>query len=289
MQKIAILSSLLAALFFVSCEPSQDDKIDIGLPPENVSFDIVPGDLPNTYVFKNTTEGAFMYAWEYGANTATGEEAQAYFPAKGDYEITLTVFAKGGSASATKVLNVPEDVPFDCINNPVYKFLTNCDQRTWKLKPVAGSLWVGPADGSQTWWTLPANEVATRSCEFNDEWILSPNGTMIFDTKGDIWAEPYMGFNYECIDETQLAANQAVWGAGTHSFEVLPGNPNQLKVVGLGAYIGLPKAANGAEVTEPQSSITYDILRMEEVAGTYELELQVNFGGGVWKYILAAQ
>lgn len=279
---------LSAAFFFTACEPQQDDKIDIGLPPENVTFSIEPAAEPNTYILKNTTEGAFLFTWQYGTKTSSGETAEAYFPQKGDYEITLTVFAKGGSASATQTLNVPQDLPTNCSTNAVLKFLSDCDQKTWKLKPAAGCLWVGPADGSQTWWSLPQSDIAARSCAFNDEWTFSKEGAMNFDTKGDIWAEDYMGFNFECIDEAQLAANQAAWGSGNHAFTIEQGTPAKLTVTGLGAYIGLPKVANGAEVNEPQASVTYDIIRMD-TGSSDEMELEVNYGGGLWRFILVSQ
>lgn len=289
MQKAIFLFLTVVAAFFTACDPQQDDKIDIGLPPDEVTFTIEAGSAPNTYVLKNTTPGAFLFSWEYNGTTSTGESVEAYFSQKGNYEIQLTVFAKGGSATGSQTLNVPEDAPFDCSTDATLKFLTNCTERVWKLKPAAASLWVGPADGSQTWWSLPEADIAGRPCAFNDEWTFTKDGTMIYDTKGDIWAEDYMGFAFECIDQSLLSSAQASWGSGTHAFEVLPGSPAKLKVVGLGAYIGLPKVANGAEVTAPQQSVTYDIIRADQVGAGLEMELEVNFGPGLWRFILVSQ
>ncbi len=285
--KNSILLFLFAmACFFAACDPQQDDKIDIGLPPANVSFSIEQGSEPNTYIFKNTTDGAFLFAWEFNGEKATGESVEAYFPTKGSFDIVLTAFAKGGFATGTQVLNVPEDAPINCNTDPVLEFLSNCDQKTWKLKPDAGALWVGPANASQTWWENPLADVAVRPCAFNDEWTFTKDGAMIYDTKSDMWAEDYMGFNFECIDESQLSTALAAWGSGTHGFSILPGAVPQLKVTGLGAYIGLPKAANGAEVNMPQSAVTYDISKMEQTANGDLLEIKVNFGPGIWRFTL---
>ncbi len=274
----------LLLLLAASCDPQQDDKIDIGLPPAEATFTIEPLAEPNHYLLTNTTPDVFEYLWDLGNGTrVNGESVEAFYPLKGTYTITLTVFGRGGHATSSKVLEVPEDAPFDCESDAFYKYLTDCEQRVWKLKPAEGSLWVGPADGSTTWWQLPESEVAVRTCEFNDEWTFTKDGQMIYDAKGDVWAEPYMGFNYECIDESMLPPDKAAWGSGTHTFEVLPGN--KLKVNGLGAYLGLPKVANGAEVTDPQTTVTYDVIRWDTTADGREMELEINFGAGIWRFI----
>ena len=272
------------AVLAIACDPQQDDKIDIGLPPAEASFVIQPLTQPNHYLLTNTTPDVFEYLWDLGNGTRmSGAEVEAFYPLKGTYTITLTVFGKGGHATSSQTLEVPEDAPFDCESDALYKYLTDCGQRTWKLKPVEGSLWVGPADGSTTWWAIPQSDVDSRPCQFNDEWTFTKDGQMIYDAKGDVFAEPYMGFNFECIDEAMLPADKAPWGSGTHTFELLPGN--KLKVNGLGAYLGLPKAANGAEVTDPQTSVTYDIIRWESNPDGKEMELEINFGAGIWRFI----
>ncbi len=272
------------AVLAIACDPQQDDKIDIGLPPAEASFLIQPLTQPNHYLLTNTTPDVFEYLWDLGNGTRmSGAEVEAFYPLKGTYTITLTVFGKGGHATSSQTLEVPEDAPFDCESDALYKYLTDCGQRTWKLKPVEGSLWVGPADGSTTWWAIPQSDVDSRPCQFNDEWTFTKDGQMIYDAKGDVFAEPYMGFNFECIDEAMLPADKAPWGSGTHTFELLPGN--KLKVNGLGAYLGLPKAANGAEVTDPQTSVTYDIIRWDSNPDGKEMELEINFGAGIWRFI----
>ncbi len=73
------------------------------------------------------------------------------------------------------------------------------------------------------------------------------------------------------------------------SDDTFAGTPRKIKINGLGAYIELPKAANGAEVTTPQTSVTYDVLKWETRSGKDVIELQVNFGGGIWKFIISSK
>ena len=82
------------------------------------------------------------------------------------------------------------------------------------------------------------------------------------------------------------------WKSGTHGYQVIPANnahPDQIKVVGTGAFLGLHKVANGAEVSTPQTEITYDILSMTDVAGDRYMEIEVNFGPGLWRFTLYSE
>jgi hypothetical protein len=172
------------------------------------------------------------------------------------------------------------------------EWLTECSTRTWKLAPQAGALWVGP-DGNTTWWAIPATGPTDRPCLFNDEWIFTDDGTMEYDTKGDVYAETYYGVATEgCTDETNLTSPHDAWASGTHAFEIIPADsdhPDQLKVNGLGAFIGIPKAANGSEVSAPVTSVTYDILSMTDIGGDRYMEIEVDYSVGLWRFTLYSQ
>ena len=117
---------------------------------------------------------------------------------------------------------------------------------------------------------------------------------MIYDTQGDIWAETYMGVATDgCQPESVLTGPKAAWASGTHGFEIIPGGgPNgedQIKVNGMGAFIGLPKAANAGEVSSPVASITYDILSMTDDGTARYMEIQCNCTSLLWRFTLYSE
>jgi len=291
MKNIFPILSFVIVLFFSACEPQQDDAITLAAVPNNVSFTVTPSTTEtNVFTFKNTTTETFLYQWDFGnGETGVGEEVQAYFQLKGDYNVTLKAFNDGGFGSGTQTINVAEDDSQPCQPGSLIEFLSACDDQgqSWVLLQDAGAYWVGPNDGSGvTWWANSFDDVAARSCAFDDEWTFNIAGEMIYDTKGDLWAESYMGFGDECVTDDQLTGAAAAWRSGTHNYQVVEGAVEQLILNGLGAFMGFPKATNGVELTgpDPASSITYDIIdRSEDANGKY-MELEVNFGGGLWRF-----
>ena len=286
MKKYNIITILLLSLtlMFVSCDPEQDDALPLGTPPSNVSFEVSPtGDL-NTFRLTNTTPGTFIHQWNLGnGQTAVGDEVVITYQFMGDYMVTLKAFNDGGFGESSRTISVLEDAPTPCNSGSLMEFVSNCDTKTWRLLPGEGAYWVGPDPGT-TWWTNDQAVVDERPCAFNDEWIFTADGVMEYDTKGDLWAEDYMGFNFECVTDGQLSPDVAAWASGTHSFVVSEGGVEQLELIGQGAFIGLPKAANGAEVTSPQPGVTYDIIERGTNGGQDFMILQVDYTVGLWRF-----
>lgn len=285
---------ILASVFlFTACDPEEADKTVLGDPPTNISFEIIPLGGINEYRLVNTTPNTFIQQWDLGnGQLLNGEEVVAFYPQQGSYVVTLTVFNESGHGVSAQSIDVLEDAPSPCNPNSIMEFLSNCDTRTWTLNPAEGAYFVGPNDGTgTTWWQNSADEINARPCAFDDEWIFTPDGVMVYDTKGEIWAEDYMGFDFECIDETLLTADLASWGAGNHAF-LVDETAMTLDVVGLGAFIGLPKVATGAEVTTPQSGVKYDIVEMipDDGNGNRLIKLQVLYNGdsALWRFTLKA-
>jgi PKD repeat protein len=280
-------------LTFTACEPALEEKIDIGNPP-SVDFEYTRIDGNNISFTNTTNDEYFLVNWDFGSlGVFTTDNVDTLnFPLAGDYVVSLTVFGKGGSSTKTETINIAQDDPNGC--NSIIEFLTGCSSKVWKLNPAAGALFVGPDLGT-TWWANSASDVTTRDCDWNDRITFKANGPSLIGTfdyasQGDLWGETYMGFSGDgCKQIADLPADRAAWGDGTHDFEIIPGTPNQIKVSGLGAYLGLRKAANGQEVTHPQTSVTYDIVDMRTVGGVDIFEIQVNFGPGIWKFQLASE
>ncbi|MFT5481632.1 MAG: beta-glucanase (GH16 family)/type 1 fimbria pilin [Halieaceae bacterium] len=122
---------------------------------------------------------------------------------------------------------------------------------SWSVASEAGSLAVGPEAGSSAWWTIDAAGISDRACFIDDEYIFSADGSFTNFQGGDTWVEPWQGGSESCGAPVAPhdGSNSASWdydeGAGT------------VTLVGTGAYIGLPKANNGGELSSPDDTPTF--------------------------------
>ena len=291
MKKITLFKYIIALAVignFMACKPEVVDKIDIGGLP-TAAFDVTPTASPNRFTLTNKSTGTFLYKWDLGdGTTADSSVVVASYLRKGTYKVTLNAFGKGGFGTATKDIVVAQDDPTACSGN--MKLLTNCGTKKWKLAPEAASLWVGPdATFATTWWGIPAGDLTVRSCMYNDEYSFSSDGTFKYDGKGDFWADSDnngnvfpagLGLSVGCQQISAIPAAYKAWGSSdARTFTI---NATELKVIGLGAYLGLYKVANGAEVMVPQSSVTYTI---KELTAT-RMVVYINFGPGIWRFTL---
>ena len=287
MKKILFLPFLFLLMVLVGCEPFVEDKIDLGGPPVP-SFEIIQAS-PNDFNFINTTEGAFLTQWDLGGNgKSEGENVDVNFPFKGTYEITMTTFSKGGSASASQTLTVAEDDPDACFGN--FELLTGCGEKVWKLAPEANAMHIGPSL-NETWWGNPESDVTGRACHFDDEYIFRANGEYEYDNKGEFWADDNgsgvvwpadLGLPIGCNPSSAWPEKYKAWDSGIHSFSV---TDNSLTLSGLGAWLGLYKAGTNDEVVEPQPSTTYSISEISE----NRMVVFCDYGWGVWRFTLVSE
>ena len=181
--------------------------------------------------------------------------------------------------------------------------LTGGSTRTWKLKPVAGAFRVGPAAGDGSWWGNSTDDVTVRACAFDDEFKFSSNLNYTYDSKGQVWAESYMGGSNACTDDPAGLTGIFV-GLGsnnTHTFEFIAATatePVKIKVNGSGAFIGFSKGYNGGEYQASdaalQTSVTYDVVSFVDDAGVLTLNISVDIsasqdGSAWWSATLVAQ
>jgi PKD repeat protein len=279
---------VFAMISLIGCEPFVDDKIDIGGPP-SPSFEIMSAGTPNDFVFKNTTQGGFLTKWDLGPNgSKEGNEVEVNFPFKGTYDIKMTTFNKGGSASTSQTLTVTEDDPNACFGN--FKILTGCAEKVWKLAPEANAMHIGPSL-NETWWGNGEADVTTRFCHFNDEYIFRSNGEFEYDNKGDFWADDNgsgvvwpadLGLEIGCNPASSWPDKYKAWDSGVYGFSA---TENSITIVGEGAWIGLYKVGTTDEVVVPQSSITYSIDEISE----NRMVIFADFGWGVWRFTLVSE
>jgi len=282
------ISIFIIAIFCVACEPEVDVKPDIGAPP-TPSFEVTQGSTPNEFILTNTTADAFLTYWDLGAaGQREGATIDAILPFMGTYDVTMTTFNKGGSASATQSITVTQDDPNACFGD--FQSLTDCMEKVWKLAPEAGAMHVGP-NANDVWWANSDTDVSDRACHFNDEYIFREDGTFEYDNKGDFWADSDgdgnvypadMGVGVGCHPSSDWPSQYQAWDSGVHTFDIIN---DQLTVSGEGAWIGLYKTGTSSDVLVPQQSVTYNILSINDT----RMVLVADYGTQVWKFTLTSQ
>lgn len=282
--------ALISAVALASCEY---DMRDLG-PKPTASFTVTPiSGQTNKYLLTSTSTNAFRYDWDKADTKGyvAGKQVDTvYFADKGTYNVKLFAYGQSGVDSAVQTITVSADDP--AALTPL-KLLTGNSTRTWKVAPEAGALWIGPSDGSQTWWANSAADVTARSCMFNDEYKFSKTGSAFnFESKGDFYVDEEGGAPWPagmpatgCYANSAIPAQYQAWANnGNFTFEV---NGNKLKVIGTGAHLGLYKAATPptAAADAPQSSVTYDIVSITAT----RMVLKLDYGWGAWKFTFVAQ
>ncbi len=288
-RKWSVIAVLLFSMLFFSCKYDVRDM----LPKPAASFTVTPvAGVPNKYVLSSTSQNAFRYDWDKGGTGyVQGKQVDTvYFPYMGTYTVKLFVFGHSGVDSSSQVITVAANDPTACVGTQL-GFITSCTSKKWKLDPTAAAYKVGPGPNDGSWWSSGLGDVAGRSCEFNDEYIFtfSAARTFTYDNKGDFFGDGYLGDNTgTCQPSSNYTTVQKPWGSGTFTYVFTPNagvaGLGQIKVVGLGAHIGLQKVRNGSEVTSgPATEITYDVLAATHDPAGYDLlTLGVAIGAPGW-------
>lgn len=149
---------------------------------------------------------------------------------------------------------------------------------SWSVASEPGSLGVGPEQGDISWWSIDETGIAERPCFFDDTYVFGSDGSFSNVLGIDTWLEDWQIGTFECgtpvapHDGTVAATYTYNEGAGTVTLN------------GTGAYLGIPKAYNGGELSTPEdapASITY-ITEFSE--NNTVLTLDINVGTGWWRF-----
>jgi hypothetical protein len=153
---------------------------------------------------------------------------------------------------------------------------------TWKLKADAGSLSVGPTQGSSQWWVNTLANVSTRACLFDDSIKFEASGAMTHYMNGSTWIEPWQGVASENCGMPVAPHDGSTNAPYTYSYNSATG---ELTTIGVGAHIGLAKTTNAGELINPAnapSSITY-LVALTNNDST--MTADINYGSGWWRFI----
>ena len=151
---------------------------------------------------------------------------------------------------------------------------------TWKMSPQAGALGVGPNQGEIWWWNNSEGDVVTRACYFDDEFEISAGGAFQNVLQDETWIEGWQGGTDAC--GTPVYPHDGTIPA-TWEYDAVAGT---LTLNGTGSYLGIPKAYNGGELSNPMdapASITY-LVQLNATNDT--MIADINVGGGWWRFIL---
>jgi len=152
---------------------------------------------------------------------------------------------------------------------------------TWKMASEAGSLGVGPSQGDMSWWAIDDAGVLDRGCFFDDTYVFNSDGSFNNVLGDETWVEEWQsGFPDAC--GTPVAPHNGTVAA-TYTYDEVAGT---VMVNGTGAYLGIPKAYNGGELTTPDNapeSITYIIAFSED---NTVMTLDIDAGGAWWRFKL---
>ncbi len=153
---------------------------------------------------------------------------------------------------------------------------------TWLLRPKAGSLAVGDGAGA-TWWASSGDDVTTRACLFDDEYIFNKDGSFKNVLGTETWLEAWQsGVTADGCGAPVAphdGSNAATWSADETA--------GTITIVGSGAYLGLAKVHNTAEDGAPaNNTITYNYTL---TADTNRLDISIaGFNADVpaasWEY-----
>jgi hypothetical protein len=202
--------------------------------------------------------------------TLAGNAAQDY-----DTDITDFILTVSSSELVTANYNISAStgVFFEAIQEPT--LLTGTK---WVLADSPTALAVGSAQGSNEWWTIGENPASTRPCLFDDTIAFNSDGSFENIMGTETWVEPWQGNSPEGCD-TPVAPHDGSYTA-TWSYNEGTGI---LTVNGLGAHIGLAKAINGGELTDPSGAVTSIDYIVTELTST-SLIVDINIGFGWWRF-----
>ena len=133
----------------------------------------------------------------------------------------------------------------------------------WQLAQEAYAVKVGPAFDNGDWWGSSADDLTTRSCFFDDSYVFGKDGSFANLMGGSTWVEAWQGASADgCA--TPVAPHDGS-GNSTATYNYDPVNET-VTLNGIGAHIGVPKATNNGELSNPAdapSSVTYKIVYID--------------------------
>ncbi|HYC84024.1 MAG TPA: PKD domain-containing protein [Chryseosolibacter sp.] len=297
MQRVVNPGWLLIVLpiFLIVFSCKEDDPEP--LPIASFQFEKDPTDFAKVS-FMNFSQNFKTLSWDFGDGTApvTEENPIHTFAAEGTFTVKLTA-TNGDGMSSEKTEEI-------IISDPQseLKKLTGTTSKSWKLlRDVSGGQFpmvVGNQARTVIHWSFGGvTPLGERQCALNDEFIFALDGTYTYESNGDVfadagdfgpWSNDIGSVCVPSVDENFVGKNNvdlSAWNDAVHAF-TYNSDQKKLTVTGLGAFVGLQKVGTGVEVTSPQQSVTYDVVRLvDSQVDTLILESLIGTAN-YWRFIL---
>lgn len=289
-QSVTWMMGAMMMLFLLSsCSPQELNKYELESTPaissELISFTAEPSaKSPNIITFTNTTKypNPVTIVWDLGNGASSGAMvAQGQYPRKGDYTVTLTLYAANGtSASVSKVVSIAED-DFGLIDTEMYRNLTggidNLEGKTWVFDQYhGGHFGVGPAGAaSPEWWSADAGAKEGSSL-YTQKFTFYQDGTRLkWENNGYIYT------NGAGVSGLGNPAGVIDNPGGVGDFDV-PYEPKESYTFILDEEAGTLTLSDGAFFGHYAGASEYKIISLTETELYVSTASTVEVGNGWW-------
>ena len=293
--------AMAGLLLLSACGGSQKDVTDNGL-PEPPAFDGVPPTLTAVSIRESTKSakpgGTVKPGKSARIDLESSEAIMAPVVRINDVEAQVTGKVNGWFAvrtmtDADALGPVTFTIEYQDISGEVGEPVTAttdgsdlllCDQDCpepvtiagdWRLN-VSGGAGVGPASGDISWWNTDVDGVVeARACWFDDVYRFGSDGSFRNIQGDETWLETWQGVAAESCGAPVAPHDGSTPGSWTYNEAA-----GTLTISGLGSYLGLPKAVNGAELPNVSvpDSVVYDVLTLDGDS----LVVTIDVGNGAW-------
>ncbi len=122
---------------------------------------------------------------------------------------------------------------------------------TWMVEPGVNTIGIGPTPFDVQWWSNTEVVNTERACFFDDQYIFGRDGSFTNVLGDTTWIEGWQASEEGAdICGTPVAPHD---GSVEATFE-FDEEAEMLTLYGKGAYMGLPKTVNGAELASPDAA-----------------------------------
>lgn len=239
----------------------------------------------STYDVNGNQTSYTRYFWDTESQSLVPSYKYEYTYDENEHNI-LSTNLLWDSGSQSFFINSKDERVFDSngrlIQSTNYQSRTTSIAGSWKLAKEVGALGVGPVKDDVSWWVNSINDITTRGCLFDDEFVFNVDGTFENVLGADTWIEPWQGPAVEGCAAPVFPHDGTA--TASYTFDEKSGS---ITINGKGAYLGLSKAYNGGELQSPEEAkdeITY-LAEISPDGRTLDLDIEIS-NGAYWSFKL---